>query len=342
MKKLLNTLYVTDPEARLVKADDALSVLVGERRVLHVPFHLLDGIVLFGYRGLSASLLGACAERGIAISFLDANGRFLARLEGPVSGNVLLRRGQHRMSDDEETALEVAKRFVEAKIVNERRVLERYRRDYPEEVDQAFAGEIEALRHQIDAISLATTADQLRGIEGDAAHAYFSVFDQMIRVDDPSLRFGGRSRRPPRDAINALLSFFYSMLSRDIASACETVGLDPQIGFFHRDRPGRASMALDLIEELRAPYVDRFVLSLVNRRQVRSGDFVKEEDGGVVLGDDARKTVLGLWQKRKQDAITHPFLKEKMPTGLLPFVQVQLFARFLRGDIDGYPAFLWR
>lgn len=342
MKKLLNTLYVTDPEARLVKADDALSVLVGERRVLHVPFHLLDGIVLFGYRGLSASLLGACAERGIAISFLDANGRFLARLEGPVSGNVLLRRGQHRMSDDEETALEVAKRFVEAKIVNERRVLERYRRDYPEEVDQAFAGEIEALRHQIDAISLATTADQLRGIEGDAAHAYFSVFDQMIRVDDPSLRFGGRSRRPPRDAINALLSFFYSMLSRDIASACETVGLDPQIGFFHRDRPGRASMALDLIEELRAPYVDRFVLSLVNRKQVRSGDFVKEEDGGVVLGDDARKTVLGLWQKRKQDAITHPFLKEKMPTGLLPFVQVQLFARFLRGDIDGYPAFLWR
>lgn len=342
MKKLLNTLYVTDPEARLVKADDALSVLVGERRVLHVPFHLLDGIVLFGYRGLSASLLGACAERGIAISFLDANGRFLARLEGPVSGNVLLRRGQHRMSDDEETALEVAKRFVEAKIVNERRVLERYRRDYPEEVDQAFAGEIEALRHQIDAISLATTADQLRGIEGDAAHGYFSVFDQMIRVDDPSLRFDGRSRRPPRDAINALLSFFYSMLSRDIASACETVGLDPQIGFFHRDRPGRASMALDLIEELRAPYVDRFVLSLVNRKQVRSGDFVKEEDGGVVLGDDARKTVLGLWQKRKQDAITHPFLKEKMPTGLLPFVQVQLFARFLRGDIDGYPAFLWR
>lgn len=342
MKKLLNTLYVTDPEARLVKADDALSVLVDERRVLHVPFHLLDGIVLFGYRGLSASLLGACAERGIAISFLDANGRFLARLEGPVSGNVLLRRGQHRMSDDEETALEVAKRFVEAKIVNERRVLERYRRDYPEEVDQAFAGEIEALRHQIDAISLATTADQLRGIEGDAAHGYFSVFDQMIRVDDPSLRFGGRSRRPPRDAINALLSFFYSMLSRDIASACETVGLDPQIGFFHRDRPGRASMALDLIEELRAPYVDRFVLSLVNRKQVRSGDFVKEEDGGVVLGDDARKTVLGLWQKRKQDAITHPFLKEKMPTGLLPFIQVQLFARFLRGDIDGYPAFLWR
>lgn len=342
MKKLLNTLYVTDPEARLVKADDALSVLVDERRVLHVPFHLLDGIVLFGYRGLSASLLGACAERGIAVSLLDANGRFLARLEGPVSGNVLLRRGQYRMSDDEETALEVAKRFVEAKIVNERRVLERYRRDYPEEVDQAFKGEIEALQHQIDAISLATTADQLRGIEGDAAHGYFSVFDQMIRVDDPSLRFGGRSRRPPRDAINALLSFFYSMLSRDIASACETVGLDPQIGFFHRDRPGRASMALDLIEELRAPYVDRFVLSLVNRKQVRSGDFVKEEDGGVVLGDDARKIVLGLWQKRKQEVITHPFLKEKMPMGLLPFMQVQLFARYLRGDLDGYPAFLWR
>lgn len=342
MKKLLNTLYVTDPEARLVKADDALSVLVDECRVLHVPFHLLDSIVLFGYWGLSASLLGVCAERGISVSLLDANGRFLARLEGPVSGNVLLRRGQYRMSDAEESALEVAKRFVEAKIVNERRVLERYRRDYPDEVDQVFVDVIEALRRQAAAVSLISTADQLRGIEGDAAHAYFSVFDQMIRVDDPSLRFSGRSRRPPRDAINALLSFFYSMLSRDIASACETIGLDPQVGFFHRDRPGRASMALDLIEELRAPYVDRFVLSLVNRRQVVVEDFVKGEDGGVVLSDEARKTVLGLWQKRKQEVITHPFLKEKMPTGLLPFIQAQLFARYLRNDLDGYPAFLWR
>lgn len=207
MKKLQNTLYVTDPDARLVKADDALSVLIDERQVLHVPFHLLDGIVLFGYRGLSAPLLGACAERGISVSLLDANGRFLARLEGPVSGNVLLRRGQHRMSAAEESALEVAKRFVEAKIVNERRVLERYRRDYPDEVDQVFVDAIEALRHQAAAVSLASTADQLRGVEGDAAHRYFSVFDQMIRVDDPSLHFGGRSRRPPLDAINALLSF---------------------------------------------------------------------------------------------------------------------------------------
>lgn len=342
MKKLLNTLYVTDPEARLVKADDALSVLVDERQVLHVPFHLLEGIVLFGYRGLSAPLLGACAERGISVSLLDANGRFLARLEGPISGNVLLRRGQYRRSDDEGVALEVAKRFVEAKIVNERRVLERYRRDYPDEVNQALVGAIEGLRRQAAAVSLASTVDQLRGVEGDAAHGYFSVFDQMIRVDEPSLHFGGRSRRPPRDVINALLSFFYSMLSRDIASACETVGLDPQVGFFHRDRPGRASMALDLIEELRAPYVDRFVLSLVNRRQVAAGDFMKGEDGGVVLSDDARKAVLGLWQKRKQEIITHPFLKEKIPMGLLPFLQVQLFARYLRGDLDGYPAFLWR
>lgn len=342
MKKLLNTLYVTDPEARLVKADDALSVLVGEKRVLHVPFHLLDGIVLFGYRGCGASLLGECAERGISMSFLDANGRFLARLEGPVSGNVLLRRSQYRLSDDAGAALAIAKRFIEAKIVNERRVLERYRRDYVEEVDQRFLDAIEVLRCSEEHVAKSETPDQLLGIEGDAAHAYFSVLDEMIRVDDGSMRFNGRSRRPPRDAVNALLSFFYSMLSRDIASACETVGIDPQVGFFHRDRPGRASMALDLVEELRASYVDRFVLSVVNRRQVQNDDFVFREDGGVVLSDDARKSVLGLWQKRKQETITHPFLKEKMPLGLVPFVQTQLFARFLRGDLEGYPPYLWR
>ena len=343
MKKLLNTLYVTDPDARLVKADDALSVLVDDNRVLHVPFHLLDGIVMFGYRGCGASLLGECAERGISMSFLDANGRFLARLEGPVSGNVLLRRAQYRLSDDAGgEALAVAKRFVEAKIVNERRVLERCRRDYAEEVDQRFCDAVQTLRCSERRVAECETADELRGVEGDAAHVYFSVFDEMIRVDDSSFRFEGRSRRPPCDAVNALLSFFYSMLSRDIASACETVGLDPQIGFFHSDRPGRASMALDLIEELRAPYVDRIVLSLVNRRQVKASDFVSCEDGGVILSDDARKNVLGLWQKRKQEVVTHPFLKEKMPLGLVPFVQTQLFARFLRGDLKGYPPYVWR
>lgn len=342
MKKLLNTLYVTDPEARLVKADDAVSVLVDERQVLHVPFHLLDSIVLFGYRGCGATLLGECAQRGISLSFLDAHGRFLARLEGPVSGNVLLRRAQHRLSDDADGALAIARRFVEAKIINERHVLERYRRDYMDEVDQGFTDVVEALHASEIGVAESETADQLRGVEGDAAHGYFSVFGEMVRVDESALYFLGRSRRPPRDAMNALLSFFYSMLSRDIASACETVGLDPQIGFFHRDRPGRASLALDLIEELRAPYVDRFVLSIVNRRQVRACDFVTEEDGGVTLTDDARKSVLGLWQKHKQETITHPFLKEKMPLGLVPFIQAQLFARFLRGDLKSYPPYLWR
>lgn len=342
VKKLLNTLYVTNPDARLVKSNDALSVLVDEKEALHVPFHLLEGIVLFGYRGCGASLLGECAERGISLSFLDANGRFLARLEGPVSGNILLRRSQYRMSDDPDASLAVAKRFITAKLVNSRRVMDRYRRDYPEDVDEQFLAVVETLRCQEAAVGEADSADHLRGIEGDAAHGYFSVFDTMIRIDEPSLRFAGRSRRPPRDAVNALLSFFYSLLSRDIAAACETVGLDPQAGFLHRDRSGRASMALDLMEELRAPYVDRFVLSLINRRQISAGDFVSFEGGGVSLADAARKNVLGLWQKRKQETITHPFIKERMPLGLVPFVQVQLFARFLRGDLNGYPAFLWR
>ncbi|MEG0989505.1 MAG: type I-C CRISPR-associated endonuclease Cas1c [Gordonibacter sp.] len=342
MKKLLNTLYVTDPEARLVKEDDAVSVMVSDRRALHVPFHLLDSIVIFGYRGCGASLLGECAERGITISFLDGEGRFLARVEGAVSGNVLLRRAQYRLSDDKEASLAIAKRFVGAKVSNSRKVLERYRRDYPEDIDESYLAAVEALRCAQRSAVEVKTADQLRGVEGDAAHVYFSVFDRMVRVEEPSLRFAGRSRRPPRDPVNAMLSFFYSLLSRDIASACETIGLDPQIGFLHRDRPGRASLALDLMEEFRAPYVDRFVLSLVNRRQVSSGDFELREGGGVVLSDEARKRVLGLWQKKKQESITHPFLKEKMPVGLLPFIQAQLFARFLRGDMESYPAFLWR
>ena len=342
MKKLLNTLYVTNPDAFLAKSDDALLVRIEGEKALQLPFHLLESVVLFGYLGCTPAFLGECAQRGITVVFLDESGRFLARVEGPVSGNVLLRRCQYRTSDDGVRALGIAQRFVAAKIHNARVVLRRCKRDYPDSVDAAFDTVLDDLKKKEQGVFGSVSADQLRGIEGDAAHEYFSVFNQMIRVGDEGVVFGGRTRRPPRDPVNAMMSFFYSILGRDIVAACETVGLDPQVGFFHRDRPGRASLSLDLIEELRAPYVDRFVLSLFNRRQITIDDFETKEDGGVFLRDDARKKVLGLWQKRKQDQIVHPFLKEKMQVGLLPFIQVQLFARYLRGDIDDYPAFLWR
>lgn len=341
MKKLLNTLYVTNPEAYVCKGDDALVVRVDGEKALQVPFHLLEGIVIFGYLGCSPAVLGACAERGITISFLDDAGRFLARVEGPVSGNVLLRRAQYRVSDDPDAALRLAQRFVAAKVRNARTVLQRCRRDYPDDAGNALDEAIEGLKLREAGAFSTVEADELRGVEGDAAHRYFSVFDRLLRVED-GFAFSGRTRRPPRDPVNALLSFFYSLLARDVASACETVGLDPQVGFFHRDRPGRASLALDVMEELRAWYVDRFVVSLINRRQVGGADFSSSEASGVVLTDAARKNALGLWQQRKQEQVMHPFLKEKVPVGLVPFLQVQLLARHLRGDLDDYPAFIWR
>ena len=341
MKKLLNTLYVTNSAAYVCKEDDALVVRVDGEKALQLPFHLLEGIVMFGYLGCSPAVLGTCAEQGITLSFLDGAGRFLARVEGPVSGNVLLRRAQYRVSDDPDAALHLAQRFVAAKVRNSRTVLQRCRRDYPDDADSALDEAIAAMKaHEIGAFSTAE-ADTLRGVEGDAAHRYFAVFDRLLRAGD-GFSFAGRTRRPPRDPVNALLSFFYSLLAREVASACETVGLDPQVGFFHRDRPGRASLALDVMEELRAWYVDRFAVSLINRRQVSEADFKTGEASGVVLGDAARKNALGLWQQRKQEQVMHPFLKEKVPVGLVPFLQVQLLARYLRGDLPDYPAFIWR
>ena len=341
LKKLLNTLYVTNPEAYVCKGDDALVVRVDGEKALQLPFHLLEGVVMFGYLGCSPAVLGACTERGITISFLDDAGRFLARVEGPVSGSVLLRRAQYRASDDPVAALILAQRFVAAKVRNARTVLQRCRRDYPDDADSALDETIEGLKHGEAGVFSTVDADELRGVEGDAARRYFAVFDRLLRAGDGFV-FSGRTRRPPRDPVNALLSFFYSLLAHDVASACETVGLDPQVGFFHRDRPGRASLALDVMEELRAWYVDRFVVTLINRRQVSEADFSSSEASGVTLSDTARKSVLGLWQRRKQEQVMHPFLKERVPVGLVPFLQVQLLARYLRGDLDDYPAFIWR
>ncbi|MGP9792036.1 type I-C CRISPR-associated endonuclease Cas1c [Roseinatronobacter sp. NSM] len=337
MKKLLNTLYITSEGAWAHKEGANVVVQLEGKERGRAPLHLLGAIICFGQVGVSPQLMHACAEAGICITYLGWSGRFLARVEGPVSGNVLLRRVQHDRTLND--PLPVARAMVAAKAANQRGVLRRAIRDYGDPDGRLDAAE----RRLSDVARLALAApdgDRLRGQEGEAANAYFSVFANLIRVKD--MLFNGRSRRPPRDAANALLSFLYVLLAADCRAALETVGLDPQMGFLHRDRPGRASLALDLMEEFRAPLADRLCLSLINRRQLGPRSFQHQETGGVVLTDEARKTVLTAWQERKRSPIEHVFLKEKLPFGLFPHVQAQLLARHLRGDLDGYPAFIWR
>lgn len=341
MRRMLNTLYVTNADAYLRKQDDCVAVFVDDKKAMSIPFHLLEGIVLFGHVGCSTSLLGSCASHGVCVTILDEHGRFMARVEGPVSGNVLLRREQYKRAADEDASLFLAKRFVAAKLHNQRVVLQRYARDYPEIRSSGVEDTIEFLRHGRQDVAVAKNLDELRGIEGNAAHQYYKVFGLLLRTSDEDITFNGRSRRPPKDCVNAALSFFYTMMSRDIASACETVGLDPQMGYLHACRSGRSSLALDLVEEFRSAYVDRFVLTLFNRKQLRATDFVHEGQG-VVFKEGTLKKVLASWQERKQDQVMHPFLNERVKLGLLPFVQAQLLARYLRGDLNDYPAFLWR
>ncbi len=341
MRHLLNVLYVTNPDAYLHKHDDAIEVKVNNKRVMSVPFHLLEGVVLFGHVGCSASLMAACAVRGVRVVILDERARFQARVEGPISGNVLLRREQYRRAMSPDACLDIAKRFVIAKIHNSRVVLQHFGRDYPEIKSAGIDDAIDMLFEAIGSAKSASSLDELRGIEGDAARMYFSVFNLLLRVHEDGLEFPGRTRRPPTDPVNAALSFFYTLASRDLASGCETVGLDPQMGYLHACRPGRSSLALDLVEELRAPYVDRFVLSLFNRKQLGAADFVRQ-DQGVFFNKQALKKSIGLWQEKKRETMRHPFLDEKVELGLLPFIQAQLFARYLRGDLDDYPAILWR
>ncbi len=346
MRKLLNTIYVTTEDAWLHKDGANLVVEVQGAERGRVPLHLLDSVVSFGRAGASPALMAACAEAGITLSHVTPAGRFLARVEGQRSGNVLLRRTQYRAADDPARHLPIVRAIVAAKAANQRTVLRRALRDHAE----ALAGPpLDALafaerRLTVCGRQMLACAEvaQLRGLEGEAASVYFGVFDHLILVGGEAFRFGGRSRRPPLDRMNALLSFLYAMLGHDCRSALEAHGLDPQVGFLHADRPGRSSLALDLMEELRPVLADRVALSLVNRRQLGADDFVIESAGGVRLTDDARKTVLTAWQDRKQDEIRHPFLDEAMPFGLLAFTQAQLLARHLRGDLDGYPAFFWK
>ena len=344
MRRQLNTLYVTTDGAWLHKDGATIVMEVEREERARLPIHMLESLVCIGRIAVSPQLLGFCTEQSISICYLTPHGRFLARVEGPVSGNVLLRREQYRRSDDPQGCAAIVRNLLIGKIHNQRAVLARGWRDHGDRLsDQAtFQHALKRLKRIPQRILLENDLDLLRGLEGEAAQAYFSVFDQLIRTDSPLLRFGGRNRRPPRDAFNALLSFLYTLLTHDCRSALETVGLDPAVGFLHRDRPGRPSLALDMAEEFRPLLGERLALSLINRRQLNERDFQVFDNGAVQLKDDARKTVLVAYQERKREQVRHAFLDEKVDIGLLPFAQAQLLARHLRGDIDGYPPFLWK
>jgi CRISPR-associated protein Cas1 len=344
VKKLLNTVYVTTEGASLRKDGENLVVTIEDEERARVPLHMLASVVTFGAIYLSPPLMQACAAAGITIVLLDRAGRFQARIEGPVSGNVLLRREQYRVSDRPD---EIVRSFVCGKIANQRTVLQRALRDRDEDIALDRKAAIEAAVIRLGAILRRVSfskdgIDLLRGAEGEAGQIYFGVFDDLIRTSDPDIRFGGRSRRPPLDPVNALLSFLYTLLTHDCRSAAETVGLDSAVGFLHRDRPGRPSLALDLMEELRPALADRLALALLNRRQLRMKDFVTQDNGAVLLTDEGRKTVLSAWQERKRTERKHPFLDEIAPLGLVPYLQALLLARHLRGDLDAYPPWFWK
>lgn len=346
MRRLLNTLYVTTEGAYLRKDGANVVVEVEHAERLRVPMHLLGTVAAFGHVLLSPALLGALAEAGVSTAYFDMNGRFLARVEGPISGNVLLRREQYRRMDEPAECAAIVRGIVTGKALNQRTLLQRVLRDHEASLsgDAKTALDVTQSRMQVMARQAAREGgiDRLRGYEGEIASLYFGVFSHALRVTDPILRFQGRSRRPPLDPVNALLSFLYTLLVHDCRSALEGVGLDPAVGFLHRLRPGRPSLALDLMEELRAPLADRLALSLLNRGQLRAADFRVIENGAVLLADAARRTVLTAYQERKKDEIERPFLKERVPIGLVAHVQARLLARTLRGDLDGYPPMIWR
>ena len=343
MKKLLNTLYVTSENSYLSLDGENIVVLDEQKEIGRLPLHNLEGIVSFGYRGTSPALMGACAERNISLCYLTPQGKFLARISGKTKGNVVLRQQQYDSSRDAQISLEIAKSCILGKVYNARWVLERAVRDHSLQIEaDQVKKAAEFLRDSLKRIRVSESKEQLRGYEGEAASIYFGVLDQLILQQKKDFAFHGRSKRPPMDNVNALLSFVYTLLTNTITSAIETVGLDPYVGYLHTDRPGRASLSLDLIEELRPVLADRFVLSLINKRIVNGKNFSKKENGAVLMDDELRKRVLTEWQNKKKEIITHPYLNEKVEWGMVPYVQAMLLARYLRGDLDGYPVFMWK
>lgn len=343
MRRLLNTLFVTSEDAYLSLDGENVVVNREKEEVARFPLHTLSGIISFSYAGASPALMGACAQRDISLSFCSPRGKFLARTAGVSNGNVLLRRTQYRFADDPAMSCQIARTMLFGKLYNARWSVERTRRDHPMRIDLAqFQNASETLKGLLPDILTATSLEELRGLEGAGASAYFGVLDQMILRNKESFFYHGRNRRPPLDNVNALLSFAYSLLGHDCAGALESVGLDAYVGFLHRDHPGRTSLALDLMEELRPCFADRFVLSLINNRIILPEDFVTSDSGAVSLTEDGRRKFLKRWQERKQEVILHPYLDEKLPWGLVPFVQALLLSRYLRGDLDEYPPFLWK
>lgn len=343
MKQFLNTLYVLNEEAYLSLDGENVVINQGKAEIGRIPLHTLEGIVCFSYAGASPALMGNCALRGIDLSFFNPQGKFLARTVGEERGNVLLRQTQYRIAEGNLQSCLYARNFILGKVYNSRWVLERATRDHPQRVPvEQFKRTCTQLAAALPVIEGCENLEQLRGLEGEAAQRYFDRFDELILQQKDDFVFTTRSRRPPMDNINALLSFAYSLLARDCACALQSVGLDPYVGFLHRSRPGRKSLALDLMEELRAVYADRFVLSCINQKILTKKHFEKQENGAVLLTNDGRKIFLNAWQQRKREIITHPFLKEKIAWGLVPYVQALLLARTLRGDLEAYPPFFWK
>lgn len=338
MRKLLNTLYVTTPDAYLSKDGQNIVISVNQREVFRIPCINIECIVTFGYMGVSPGVMKLCGDSGISITFLSPYGRFISRVQGATKGNVLLRKKQYQLSDDEVWSLHVAQLMVAGKIQNYRSVLRRYIRDY---------GDHESVNHAVRLLEqtkrnalFAEGKTALIGYEGIASNTYFNVLPVLILNQKNDFPFHGRNRRPPKDAVNAMLSFAYTLIANDVAAALETVGLDPYVGFLHALRPGRTSLALDMMEELRAYLGDRFVLSLINKRQITAKEFMSQGENGIVMTEKGRKLFITAWQSRKRETIVHPYLNEKIEIGLLPYAQAMLMARYIRQDLDDYPVFL--
>ncbi len=342
MRKLLNSLYVTLPEAYCSLDGENIVIKKDDTTSLRLPLHNLENVVCFNYLGISPALMGACAERNIGLSFLTPHGRFLARVNGKTQGNVLLRKKQYAVSEVESESVKIAASFLIGKLSNSRKVIERALRDHAVLVEVPKLEEAsESIREAIKTLPCCEHIADLMGIEGSSAKIYFGVMNDLILQQKEDFFFLERSRRPPLDNFNALISFLYTLLTHESVSALETVGLDPYVGFLHQDRPGRPSLALDLMEELRPVLADRLALTLVNRKQISGKGFTEKESGGILMDDDTRKKVLTAWQERKKEVILHPFLNEKIEIGLLPYVQAMLLARYLRGDLDAYPPYFY-